>query len=213
MLTPRQSELLMFIHQCQQQDGITPSYDEMRIAIGLKSKSGIYQLITGLEKRGYLKRMVNRARALEILKLPENIHQGISSRNEDNDDSSVELPFLGRIAAGVAIEAIEYVAETLSMPNSLVGRGEHFVLEVSGDSMIDAGIHDGDYVVIRQQNTAQNGQIVVACIDYEEVTLKRFQSRGSTVALEPENADYQTQIYGGERISIKGVLSGLVRYY
>ena len=209
MLTARLSELLIFIHECQQRDGITPSFEEMRIALGLKSKSGVHQRISALVERGYLKQIVNRARALEVVKLPENM----PAPENHEADSGIELPFLGRIAAGTAIEAIEYVAETLSMPESLVGRGEHFVLEVSGDSMIDAGIHDGDYVVIRQQNTANNGQIVVACIDNEDVTLKFFQSQGSTVALKPANVDYQTQIYGGERISIKGVLSGLVRHY
>lgn len=215
MLTGPLKELLMFIHDRQQNTGITPSYEEMRIAIGLKSKSGIHQRISSLVERGYLRRMSNRARALEVLKLPENISpQEMPDDEETPEDSSgIELPFLGRIAAGVAIEAIEYVAETLSVPESLIGRGKHFVLEISGDSMIDAGIHDGDYVVIRQQNTANNGQIVVACIDNEEVTLKRFQSQGSTVALKPENTEYQTQIYGGERISIKGILAGLIRYY
>ena len=212
MLTARQKELLMYIHQCQQHDGVTPSYDEMCAALNLKSKSGISQILKALVKRGYVRQLFNRARALEVLKLPEDMAQAVPEPEQDQD-SAIELPFLGRIAAGIAIEAIEFESETLSVPNSFIGHGEHFVLEVSGDSMVDAGILDGDYVIIRQQITAENGQIVVACIDNEDVTLKRFQSQGSTIALKPENAEYQTQIYGGERISIKGILSGLVRHY
>ncbi|NQY83007.1 MAG: transcriptional repressor LexA [Alphaproteobacteria bacterium] len=216
MLTERQYLLLMYIRQRQQHDGITPSFEEMRIAVGLKSKSGIHQLITALEQRGYLKRLFNRARALEIIKLPENVVGYTPKPQPDNRYNMAEvteLPFLGRIEAGVAIEAIEYQAETLTVPNILIGHGEHFVLEVSGDSMIDAGIHDGDYVLIRKQHTAQSGQIVVACIDGDDVTLKRIQTKGSAVALKPENAAYQTQIYGASRIEIKGVLAGLMRSY
>lgn len=217
MLTPRQYRLLRYIHERQHTNGITPSFDEMRLAVGLKSKSGIHQLITALEERGYIRKLANRARALEILKLPEDIVGKLAPMTPPEpiplDNEVIPLPFLGRIAAGIAIEAIEYQSEILSVPTLLVGSGEHFVLEVSGDSMIEAGIHDGDYVLIKKQNTAHNGDIVVACIDREEVTLKRLQTQGSAVALKPENTAYQTQIYGAERIEIKGKLAGLIRRY
>lgn len=226
MLTERQHRLLMYIYERQRKNGVTPSFEEMRLAMGLRSKSGIHQIITALQERGFIKRLHNRARALEILNLPEDVFPqssaGIEAQQSTREvspttaptaNTGMELPFLGRIAAGRAIEAIEYNDESLHVPEMLVGRGEHFVLEVSGDSMIDAGILDGDYVLIKKQHTAHNGDIVVACIDREEVTLKRIQTQGASVALKPENPAFQTQIYGGDRIEIKGILAGLIRRY
>ena len=222
MLTPRQNQLLRYIHQRQQNEAITPSFEEMRVALGLKSKSGVHQLITALIQRGYIQQMAKRSRALRIVHLPQALQKNtIPAKKQEipprpqiiQDDATTTLPFLGRIAAGMAIEAIEYADEKVIIPSQMLGRGTYFVLEICGDSMVDIGILDGDQVIIRQQHTADNGDIVVACIDNEEVTLKRFQRRGHSIALQPENTEYQTQIYSANRVTIKGILAGLLRQY
>ena len=213
MLTERQHRLLCFLHGRLQEAGVPPSFDEMRVAAGLKSKSGVHQIIPALEERGYISRPRNRARAIKVLKLPDNMVQAHPTPNDRDDSDSTALPFLGRIAAGLPIEAIENPEETLAVPNLLIGQGSHFVLEVCGDSMCEVGILDGDYVLIKQQNTAPDGTIVAACIDRDEVTLKRLQTKGNSVALKPENPAFQTRILGADRIEIKGVLVGLIRRY
>jgi repressor LexA len=234
MLTRKQHQLLMFIHERMQDQGVSPSFDEMKDALQLKSKSGIHRLITGLEERGFLRRLPHRARALEILRLPDNIEPVERSRPsfaprlvDVNEGHFVEpaptppaahigtmnLPLYGRIAAGTPIEALRDESNTIEVPPDLVGSGEHYALEVEGDSMIDAGIHDGDHVIIQRCADAENGAIVVALVDRDEVTLKRLRRKGASIALEPANKDYETRIFGPDRVRVQGRLVGLLRKY
>ena len=229
MLTKKQYELLKFLNIKIQTNGVAPSFEEMKNAIGLKSKSGIHRLITSLEERGFIRRLPHRARAVEILKLPENINQPIQLIHEfkpnvidggfaDEPDHSTEnknykIPLFGRIAAGVAIDAVRDDTNMIEIPGSMLGEGEHYALEVEGDSMIDAGIFDGDVAVIKRTDTADNGKIVVALIDENEVTLKRLHRRGGTIALEPANKQYETKIFGPDRVRIQGHLQAILRQY
>ena len=223
MLTKKQYELITFIDQKLRSSGVSPSFDEMKDALDLKSKSGIHRLITGLEERGFIRRLPHRARALEIIKLPENLHKESKNlikgdfRRADKQPASANdtsvIPFLGKIAAGTPIEAINDHTNYIAIPSNMEGRDDRYALEVQGDSMIDAGIYDGDTVVIENCDTAQNGTIIVALIDDEEATLKRIRKKGDTIALEPANMNYETQIYGPDRIRIQGKLVGLFRTY
>jgi repressor LexA len=244
VLTRKQHELLRFIQQRLQEDGVPPSFDEMKEALDLRSKSGIHRLITALEERGFIRRMPNRARALEILKLPEqaipggvprgrfnpNVIEGSLGRvrpvtpsssqpphypaaNDEPAPEIVSIPVMGRIAAGTPISAIQTRSSTISLPPDMLGGGEHFALEVRGDSMIEAGINDGDTVIIRKQDTANNGEIIVALIDDEEATLKRLRKRGSSIALEAANPAYETRVLGPDRVRIQGRLVSLFRRY
>lgn len=238
MLTRKQHELLMFIHQRMKESGIPPSFDEMKEALDLRSKSGIHRLITALEERGFIRRLPNRARALEVIKLPDSMNPtlgGRKSRFEPNviegdlgkvttlpqptqsvtDDPGrpVSIPVMGRIAAGTPIEAIQTHSHTITVPPEMLGGGEHYALEVRGDSMIEAGIFDGDTVLIHKQQTASNGEIVVALVDDEEATLKRLRSKGNSVALEAANPAYETRIFGPDRVKVQGRLVGLLRKY
>ena len=235
MLTQKQKELLLFIHDRMQEDGVPPSFDEMKDALDLKSKSGIHRLITALVERGFIRRLPHRARAIEVIKLPDNalasdgrpqpgftpsVIEG-SKRSPDLavpaahvvDAATVTVPVMGRIAAGVPISAIQDHSRDLPCPPDLLSRGEHFALEVKGDSMIEAGIQDGDTVVIRRCDTADNGDIVVAVVEKEEATLKRLRKKGSTVALEAANPEYETRIFGPDQVDIQGRLVGLIRRY
>jgi len=241
MLTKKQYELLMLIDQRIKDSGVPPSFDEMKDALGLKSKSGIHRLISGLEERGFIRRLAHRARALEVLKMPENIERARSAnapqdRTQDRPANvirgafgakpqaahtaapgtthhSVELPMLGRIAAGTPIEAISDPSSYVGVPPAMLGGGEHFCLEIDGDSMIDAGIFDGDTVVIERTNRTENGAIVVALVDNEEATLKYIHQKGDKVALEPANPAYETRIFGPDRVQVQGRLVGLIRKY
>lgn len=262
MLTKKQHELLMFIHQRVRETGVPPSFDEMRDALDLRSKSGIHRLITALEERGFLKRLQKRARALEIVKLPENTAEGVRPaatrmqalrlarpsdstlrvprgdlrdhrqepripadtrlasgfaarpRLSDGDGGgSLSVPILGRIAAGTPIEALQNRGNEISIPPTLAGSGEHYALEVTGDSMVNAGILDGDTVIIRKSDTANTGEIVVALVDDNEATLKRLRRRGDSIALEAANPAYETRLYGADRVRIQGTLVGLIRRY
>ena len=236
MLTRKQLELLDFINVHLQRDGVPPSFDEMKAALDLKSKSGIHRLITALEERGFIRRLAHRARAIEILKLPDAMEKpGFSakftprvidgSRPErpggamavtvlDAVLDAVELPVMGRIAAGTPIEAISEVSHHIAVPGSMLsGRGQHYALEVKGDSMIDAGINDGDIVVIREQITADNGDIVVALVEDHEATLKRFRRRGNMIALEAANPAYETRVLRDDQVKVQGRLVGLIRSY
>jgi len=234
MLTPKQKELLMFIHERVKESGVPPSFDEMKEALDLKSKSGIHRLITALEERGFIRRLPHRARALEILKLPESVSQGLvgargngftpsviegnlgrrpSSESSGSASQSVTVPVMGRIAAGVPIEAIQTRSHTIEVPPELLAKGEHFALEIKGDSMIEAGILEGDTVIIKRADAADNGDIVVALIDDEEATLKRFRRRGHSIALEAANPNYETRIFGPDRVRVQGRLVGLIRRY
>lgn len=233
MLTRKQHELLMYIHERLKESGIPPSFDEMKDALNLRSKSGIHRLITALDERGFIRRLPNRARALEVIKLPDsmnpsmggkrakfepNVIEGSLGRVPDLPDSAnnntVSIPVMGRIAAGTPIDAIQNHSHTISVPPDMVsGGGEHYALEVRGDSMIDAGIFDGDTVLIKKQSVASNGQIVVALIDDEEATLKRLRKKGDTVALEAANPAYETRIFGPDRVEVQGTLVGLFRKY
>ncbi|MEM6635266.1 MAG: transcriptional repressor LexA [Pseudomonadota bacterium] len=228
MLTKKQMELLEFIHVRMQRDGVSPSFDEMKDALDLRSKSGIHRLITALEERGFLRRLAHRARAIEIVKLPEVMEkQGFAPRVIDGDRadppkgampvSSVhafELEVMGRIAAGTPIEAISEVSHTVAVPGQMLdGAGRHYALEVKGDSMIDAGINDGDVVVIREGNTADNGDIVVALVEGQEATLKRFRRKGNAIALEAANPAYETTILPEDKVKVQGRLVGLIRSY
>ena len=230
MLTKKQHELLVFINARLQETGVCPSFDEMKDALGLKSKSGIHRLITGLEERGFVRRLPHRARALEILRLadsttsdgPANFDAKVI-KGEFNSaprgaevattGEAVELPLYGRIAAGTPIEALRDPENSVSVPPDLVGRGTHYALEVSGDSMVEAGILDGDVAIIREGETADNGTIVVALVDENEVTLKRLRRKGKSVALEPANAAYETRIFGPDQVKVQGTLVGLIRTY
>jgi repressor LexA len=233
MLTRKQYELLRFIHERLKETGVPPSFDEMKDALDLKSKSGIHRLIMALEERGFIRRLPNRARALEVVKLPEaaappvsrptgrfapNVIEGNLGRvrpqqADDDDNRMVAIPVMGRIAAGVPIEAIQAKSHTISVSPDMLSTGEHFALEVRGDSMIEAGILDGDLVLIRKQTIADTGDIVVALVDDEEATLKRLRKRGASIALEAANPAYETRIFGPDRVAIQGRLVGLIRRY
>ncbi|SDC12134.1 transcriptional repressor LexA [Ruegeria marina] len=231
MLTKKQLDLLEFIHKRMQKDGVPPSFDEMKLALDLRSKSGIHRLITALEERGFIRRLAHRARAIEIVKLPESLGgepvAGFTPRVIDGDRPdhprpaqaeavavhAIELPVMGRIAAGVPIEAISHVSHQVAVPGSMIGQGDHYALEVKGDSMIEAGINDGDVVVIRETSTANNGDIVVALIEGHEATLKRFYRRGGGIALEAANPAYETRVFPEGKVSIQGRLVGLIRTY
>lgn len=239
MLTRKQHELLIFIDRHLRETGFSPSFEEMKAALNLKSKSGIHRLITALEERGFLKRRAHRARALEVIRLPENLapRAGRASRApeaplgpnvirgpfgaqaparaaaEANDSAPVALPLYGRIAAGLPIEALRDNGVTVDVPPAMLGNGEHYALEVAGDSMVEAGILDGDTVIIRRSETAENGAIVVALVDENEVTLKRLRRRGNSIALEPANPRHETRIFGPDRVRVQGQLIGLLRRY
>ena len=233
MLTRKQHELLMFINQRLTATGVSPSFDEMKDALNLRSKSGIHRLISGLEERGFIRRLAHRARALEVIKLPEesaapgtaekarfsptvirgDFSGALPGSAVSSDSEAVELPLYGRIAAGTPIEALRDQTAKIGVPGTLVGRGDHYALEVEGDSMIDAGILDGDTVIIQRCDTADNGAIVVALVDNLEVTLKRLRRRGASIALEPANPAYETRIFGPDRVNVQGKLVGLLRRY
>ncbi|WP_269929485.1 transcriptional repressor LexA [Aminobacter sp. HY435] len=238
MLTRKQHELLLFIHSRLKETGIPPSFDEMKEALDLASKSGIHRLITALEERGFIRRLPNRARALEVLRLPDSIAPGlnaarkfspsviegslgrrpepsrpVAASNDDDVASAIAIPVMGRIAAGVPIDAIQNRTHTISVPPDMISGGEHYALEVKGDSMIEAGIFDGDTVIIRNANTASPGEIVVALVDDEEATLKRFRRKGASIALEAANPAYETRIFGPDRVKVQGKLVGLIRRY
>ena len=209
MLTFQQEKLLKFIIDYQKQNNVTPSFDEMKDGLDLKSKSGIHRIVSALEERGYIKKLNNRARAIEIIK-SVNLIDTESGKNKNN---IISIPILGKIAAGLPIESISDNTNYIELPETLLKKGEYFILNVEGDSMIEAGIFDGDQVVIRKANDANNGEIVVALIDNNEATLKRIFKRGQQVALQPENSNYKTVIYGPDRIQIQGVLKHLIRSY
>lgn len=223
MLTRKQNELLLFIHKRLSEDGVSPSFDEMKEALGLASKSGVHRLVSALEERGFIRRLAHRARALEVLKLPESaartapapssnvVEANFGARAEE--ERNIDVPVLGRIAAGVPIEAIQHETDRLSVPASMIASGEHFALEVNGDSMIEAGILDGDLVVIRRGDTADNGQIVVALVHDEEATLKTLRKKGASIALEAANPAYETRIFGPGEVKVQGKLVGLIRRY
>ncbi len=237
MLTKKQYDLLMFIHQRVQKDGVSPSFDEMKAALDLRSKSGIHRLITALEERGYIRRMAHRARAVEIIRLPENVESARAGRGfqpsviegdlgrapsggpardlrEVAPEPGLAVRVVGRIAAGTPIEALEHGESAIAVPSQMVDRGaEHYALEVKGDSMIEAGIHEGDIVVIRRQDTAETGDIVVALIDDHEATLKRLRRKGGAIALEAANPSYGTRVYRSAQIKIQGRMVGLIRTY
>jgi repressor LexA len=215
MLTAKQHELLLFINERLNQSGVSPSFDEMREALDLKSKSGVHRLISALEERGFIRRLPNRARALEVLKLPESATPAAAVPRPvvpaaAND--TIEIPLHGRIAAGTPIEALQGT-EGFAVPAALLGPGEHFALEVSGDSMIEEGILDGDFALIRKVDTARDGEIVVALIDEEEATLKTYRREGQTIRLDPANSHYEAQRYDEGRVRIQGRLAGLIRRY
>lgn len=228
MLTRKQHELLMFIHEHLQATGFSPSFDEMKVGLNLKSKSGIHRLISALEERGFLRRRAHRARALEVVRLPSalpkqtnqigvsdnpNVVQGQFGRSSVDKPSIVSLPLFGRVAAGTPIEALRDLGKFIDVPASMISVGEHYVLEISGDSMIEAGIVDGDIAVIQRADNAQNGEIVVALIDNNEVTIKRIRKKGNSIALEPANRAYEARIFGPDRIEVQGKLSGILRWY
>lgn len=213
MLTKRQHELLLLIDRRLREDGVSPSFEEMKDAVGLKSKSGIHRLITALEERGFIRRLPNRARALEVLRLPETAEANVSLLKPAVEATgTVELPKYGKIAAGTPIEALRG-NDTISVPAEMVGAGQHYALTVAGDSMVEAGILDGDTVIIRRTDTVENGEIAVALVDGCEVTLKKIRRKGNAVALEPCNKDYETRIFSPERVTIQGKLVGLMRNY
>ena len=250
MLTKKQYELLMFVRDRLSQSGVSPSFDEMKDALGLRSKSGIHRLISGLEERGFIRRLAHRARALEVVKLPENVTAPMPAAAtvpaapalagapaatpaafapnvirgnfqptlpgaavNAESAASVRLPLLGKIAAGAPIEALSNPTNSIDYPAGLLGRGEHFALTVEGDSMIEAGIHDGDTAIIQRCDTADNGVIVVALVDQNEVTLKRLRRKAGSIALEPANQTYETRIFGPDRVRVQGKLVGLLRKY
>ena len=206
MLTYQQEKLLQFINNFQLKSNVTPSFDEMKDGLGLRSKSGIHRILSALEERGYIKKLNNRARAIEVLKFPNN-------KTKYSNNNSITIPILGKIAAGHPIEAITDNTNYIDIPQSLLGKGEYFLLEVEGDSMINAGIFDGDQVIIEKRNDAKNGEIVVALIDNNEATLKRIYKRGQQLALQPENPAFKTVIYGPDRVQIQGILKQLIRKY
>ncbi len=238
MLTRKQHELLLFVNERIKADGVSPSFDEMKEALGLRSKSGIHRLITGLEERGFIKRLPHRARALEVLRLPDDAAVDRSERrrkgrpfapnviegnfpadSRPRSARAVEttgaqaIPLYGRIAAGMPIEALRDHSVTVDVPTAVLGRGEYYALEVAGDSMVDAGILDGDTVIIERRDAAENGDIVVALVDEQEVTLKRIRRRKDSIALEPANKSYETRIFGPDRVKVQGRLTALLRRY
>jgi repressor LexA len=232
MLTRKQYQLLVFINQCLKDNGVPPSFDEMKEALALKSKSGVHRLITGLEERGFIRRLPHKARALEVLRLPENAPQEgrpnvgkFAPRIISNNDApllgtatdivgeAVSLPLYGRIAAGTPIEALRDDSTHVDVPATLLRHGDHYALEVEGDSMIEAGIFDGDTVIIERCENAENGTIVVALVDDAEVTLKRLRRKGASIALEPANKNYETRIFGPDQVKVQGRLVGLMRQY
>ena len=245
MLTRKQNELLMFINKRLNDDGVSPSFDEMKDALRLKSKSGIHRLITGLEERGFLRRLAHRARALQVIKLPDTAAMpapnvmpmlagsGMAEAREGfvpqvirgervplagaihvaNEAAALSLPLYGRIAAGTPIEALRDNSTTVDVPVALLGSGAHYCLEIQGDSMVEAGIQNGDIAIIKSADTAETGEIVVALIDDTEATLKRLRKKGASIALEPANAAYETRIFGPDRVKIQGKLAGLYRRY
>ena len=245
MLTRKQNELLMFINKRLNDDGVSPSFDEMKDALRLKSKSGIHRLITGLEERGFLRRLAHRARALQVIKLPDTAampapnvmpmlaRSGMAEPREGfvpqvirgerlplagaihvaNEAAALSLPLYGRIAAGTPIEALRDNSTTVDVPVALLGSGAHYCLEIQGDSMVEAGIQNGDIAIIKSADTAETGEIVVALIDDTEATLKRLRKKGASIALEPANAAYETRIFGPDRVKIQGKLAGLYRRY
>jgi repressor LexA len=235
MLTKKQHELLMFINERIKEGGVSPSFDEMKEALDLRSKSGIHRLITALEERGFIRRLPHRARALEILKLPEasspslalsrkgfspSVIEGSRGKPVSRDlqpahqpENTITVSVMGRIAAGTPIEALQEESHQVSVPLTLLGTGEHYALEVKGDSMIDAGILDGDTVLIQRCDTANSGDIVVALVDNAEATLKRLRRKGDSIALEAANPAYETRIFGPDRVKVQGKLVGLLRRY
>ncbi len=245
MLTRKQYELLLFIHERIRETGIPPSFDEMKEALDLKSKSGIHRLITALEERGFLRRMEKRARALEVMRLPDNMaetarpattrsqaqrimpsvrHGRTETRAPDprnsaprramgDSEHAVNVPLVGRIAAGTPIEALQNRIADVPVPGGMIGRGDHYALEVTGDSMINAGILDGDTGIIQEADSANTGEIVVALVDDNEATLKRLRRRGDSIALEAANPAYETRLYGADRVKVQGKLVGLIRRY
>ncbi|MEO0411267.1 MAG: transcriptional repressor LexA [Pseudomonadota bacterium] len=221
MLTPKQHDLLLFIHKRLEESGVSPSFDEMKDALGLKSKSGIHRLITALEERGFIRRLAHRARALEVIKLPEaytpksdsNVIVGPFRLKKQEERSEVEVPLHGRIAAGTPIEALEEVDRYVSVPPSMLGSGSHYALEVSGESMVEAGILDGDVVLIERCESARDGEVVVALVEDHEATLKTLRKRGPDVLLVPANRDYETQVVPADKVQIQGRLAGLMRRY
>ena len=233
MLTKKQHELLMYINQRLAATGVAPSFDEMKDALHLRSKSGIHRLISGLEERGFIRRLPHRARALEVTRLPEesaapatgergrfsptvirsDFSGALPGTPVTGDIEAIDLPLYGRIAAGTPIEALRDPSNTVAVPGTLLGRGEHYALEIAGDSMIEAGILDGDTVIVQRCDTAENGSIVVALVDNVEVTLKRLRRRGASIALEPANKAYETRIFGPDRVKVQGRLVGLLRRY
>lgn len=235
MLTRKQLDLLVFINERLKETGVPPSFDEMKEALDLASKSGIHRLITALEERGFIRRLPNRARALEVIKLPDAMNGGrtgfspsviegsrgkpqpvsssIPTAVANDDDMGAGIPLMGKIAAGVPISAIQHQTRSLALPPDMIGKGEHYALEVEGDSMVNAGILDGDTVVIKRTDVANMGDIVVALVDDEEATLKRFRRKGASIALEAANPAYETRIFGPDRVQVQGKLVGLLRNY
>ena len=223
MLTKKQKNLLIFINKKIRSSGISPSYEEMKNSLNLKSKSGIHRLISALEERGFVKRLAHKARALEVIKLPENASANdifntftpsvIKGGLDKNNNRSTDVSVLGSIAAGTPIEAIQHEVEKVTIPIDLQKNGEHFGLKIKGDSMIEAGINDGDTVIIKKTSNADNGQIVVVLIDDQEATLKRIRKKGNTIALEAANKNYDTKIYAASRIKIQGRLISLYRNF
>ena len=219
MLTKKQFELLLFINERLKETGVSPSFDEMKEALNLKSKSGIHRLITALEERGFIKRLAHRARALDVIKLPDSMSTSLTAPSRTttpppaaNDDRSVSVPVMGRIAAGTPIEALQEEINQISVPMEMMRSGEHYALEVHGDSMIDAGIFDGDTAIIQSGNTAENGEIIVALVEGHEATLKRLRRKGEMIALEAANASYETRIFRSDQIRVQGRLV-LIRKY
>jgi repressor LexA len=236
MLTKKQYDLLLFIDRRLKENGVAPSFDEMKEALGLRSKSGIHRLMTGLEERGFIRRLPHRARALEVVRLPDNLAAGqaaarrgeafaptvikgdfrlagVSTVSTARPAGVVQIPLYGKIAAGTPIAALRDNTRFVDVPAGLMGSGDHYALEVAGDSMIEAGIHDGDTVVIQRTEAAESGTIVVALVDNEEVTLKRLRRRGQSIALEPANPAYETRICGPDQVTVQGRLVGLIRRY
>ncbi len=242
MLTKKQHELLLFIRDRLDRDGVAPSFDEMKEALSLQSKSGIHRLIMALEERGFLRRLPHRARALEVIKVPESMERSPAARSAAGErpaagftpnvitgnfsgampgasvksaapQESIDLPLYGKIAAGTPIEALRNPTEHIGVPGALLGAGEHYALTVEGDSMVDAGIIDGDTIIIKRCTSADNGAIVVALVDNEEATLKRLRRKGESIALEPANKAYETRIFGPDRVRVQGKLVGLLRRY
>jgi repressor LexA len=222
MLTRQQKRMLNVLIDHFDQNDVPPSFEELCHALDLKSKSGIHRLLIGLEERGYIRRLPNRARAIEVVKYPDGTPMRVTSlevietptnKAQPEASSEVTVPLLGKIAAGTPIDAISDPSRFIDLPSHLIGKGEYFALEIEGDSMVDAGILDGDTVIIERQDTAHSGDIVVALIDEEEATLKRLRQRGESIALEPANSNHETQIFGPDRVRIQGRLAGLVRSY